>query len=53
MNHKSGLSPGAGTFSLDRTRVPFDEQRVLRHVLEEVQGTGWDARIQSHLATRR
>jgi hypothetical protein len=53
MNHKSALAPGAGTFSLQRTRARADEQRVLRHVLEEVKDTGWDSRIQEKLSARR
>jgi len=53
MNHKSALAAGAGTFGMDRTRTPADDQRVLKHVLEEVQGTGWDARIQEKLGAHR
>ena len=53
MNQKSALAAGAGTFSLDRTPTAADEQRVLLHVLEEVKGTGWDARIQGKLSAHR
>jgi hypothetical protein len=52
MDQKSAWSPGAGTFSLERTRPPQDEQRVLRAILGEVKGTGWDARIEGRLAAR-
>jgi hypothetical protein len=50
MDHKSALAPGAGTFSLERTRPPGDERRVLVRILGEVRGTGWDARIEPRLA---
>jgi hypothetical protein len=53
MDHKSALSPGAGTFSLERTRPPADERRVLQAILTEVKGTGWDARIEGRLAASR
>lgn len=53
MNRKSALSPGAGTFSLERTRTPADERRVLGKILAEVSGTGWDTRIEGRLAARR
>ena len=53
MNHKSALAPGAGTFSLERTRPPADEGRVLGKILGEVRGTGWDARIEGRLAALR
>jgi hypothetical protein len=53
MNQKSALSPGAGTFSLERTRQPADERRVLRAILGEVTGTGWDPRIEGRLAALR
>jgi len=50
MNHKSALSPGAGTFSLERTRPPANERQVLQQILAEVKGTGWDPRIERRLA---
>jgi hypothetical protein len=53
MNQKSALAPGAGTFSLERTRQSADERRVLRAILGEVTGTGWDARVERRLATLR
>jgi hypothetical protein len=53
MNHKSALAPGAGTFSLDRTRPRADERRVLGKILGEVKGTGWDARIEKRLSALR
>jgi hypothetical protein len=53
MNHKSALSPGAGTFSLERTHPPDDERRVLQAILGEVRGTGWDPRIERRLASLR
>jgi hypothetical protein len=53
MNQKSTLAPGAGTFSLERTRQPADERRVLRAILGEVTGTGWDPRIERRLAALR
>jgi hypothetical protein len=53
MNHKSMLAAGAGTFTLERKRTAADEKRVLEHVLEEVQGTGWDARIEGKLTASR
>jgi hypothetical protein len=53
MNYKSALAPGAGTFSLERTRVPADESRVLRAVLGEVGGTGWDTRVEGRLSALR
>jgi hypothetical protein len=49
MNHQSALAPGAGTFSLERTRQPGDERRVLQAILREVKGTGWDPRIETRL----
>jgi len=53
MNQKSALSPGAGTFSLERTQPRADDRRVLQAILAEVKGTGWDARIEGRLATSR
>jgi hypothetical protein len=53
MDHKSALAPGAGTFSLEHTRPPTDERRVLQQILGEVGGTGWDTRIATRLAARR
>ena len=53
MSHKSALSPGAGTFSLERMHPPADEGRVLREILGDVAGTGWDARIEGRLAAHR
>jgi hypothetical protein len=53
MNHKSALAPGAGTFSLDRTRPRSDERRVLGKILTEVKGTGWDTRIEKRLSALR
>jgi hypothetical protein len=50
MNERSALAPGAGTFSLERTRQSADERRVLRAILGEVTGTGWDPRIEQRLA---
>ena len=53
MNHQSVLAPGAGLFSLEFTRPPKDEKRVLRAILGEVKGTGWDARVEKRLAALR
>jgi hypothetical protein len=53
MNHKSALSPGAGTFTLERTRPRADERRVLAKILAEVKGTGWDTPIEKRLAALR
>lgn len=53
MNHQSALAPGAGMFSLEFTRPRKDEQRVLRAVLGEVKGTGWDTRVEKRLAALR
>ena len=53
MNHQSALAPGAGVFSLELTRPRKDEQRVLRAILAEVKGTGWDARVEKRLAQLR
>ncbi|HEX5065354.1 MAG TPA: hypothetical protein VFY49_04515 [Myxococcota bacterium] len=53
MNQQSALAPGAGMFSLEFTRSKKDEQRVLRAILGEVKGTGWDARVEKKLATLR
>lgn len=53
MNQKSAMAPGAGTFSLERTRPPADERRLLRAILGEVAGTGWDPRIEQRLAATR
>jgi hypothetical protein len=53
MNQKSALSPGAGTFSLEHTRKPADERRVLGTILGEVRGTGWDSRIETRIAALR
>jgi hypothetical protein len=50
MNERSALAPGAGTFSLERTRQSADERRVLRAILGEVTGIGWDPRIEQRLA---
>lgn len=53
MNEKSALSPGAGTFSLERAQPPREERRVLQEILGEVKGTGWDTRIQARLSALR
>lgn len=53
MDRQSALAPGAGTFALARTRPPKDENRVLRAILGEVEGTGWDTRIEGKLASSR
>jgi hypothetical protein len=53
MNQQSALAPGAGMFSLEFTRKPKDETRVLRAILAEVKGTGWDARVEKRLAALR
>jgi hypothetical protein len=50
MNQTSALAPGAGTFSLERTRKSADERRVLKAILAEVAGTGWDPRIEKRIA---
>jgi hypothetical protein len=53
MNETSALAPGAGTFSLQRTRQSADQRRVLGAILGEVAGTGWDPLIQRKLASLR
>jgi hypothetical protein len=53
LNKGSALAPGAGTFALSRTRAASDERRVLRQILEEVRGTGWDTRIEARLRSVR
>jgi len=53
MNHSSWMTAGSGTFSLERTLVSKDEKRILRHVLQEVPGSGWDEKIESRLVAAR
>jgi hypothetical protein len=53
MDRKNALAPGAGTFSLELTRPPADQRRLLQQILGEVRGTGWDARIEGQLAALR
>lgn len=52
MNHSSLMTAGSGTFTLRITQDRGVEQRVLRHVLQEVPGTGWDEKIEARLASR-
>jgi hypothetical protein len=49
MNHSSLLTAGSGTFSLERTRTEGVERAVLKQVLADVQGTGWEERIEGRL----
>ena len=49
MNHSSLLTAGSGTFSLKRTRTKRAERQVLEQVLSEVQGTGWEKKIERRL----
>lgn len=49
MNHSSVLTAGSGTFSLVRNRTEQEEKAVLNQVLAEVQGTGWEERIEERL----
>jgi hypothetical protein len=53
MNHSGLMTAGSGTFSMKRTLRRADEKRVLKHVLPEVEGTGWDTRIEARLAALR
>jgi hypothetical protein len=53
MNHSGLMTAGSGTFSMERTVKKRDEQRVLKHVLQEVAGTGWDVKIQARLKALR
>lgn len=53
MNRSGILTAGSGTFSMEVTRDAADERRVLRHVLGEVAGSGWDARIEARLVANR
>lgn len=53
MNHSSVMTAGSGTFSMQRTLKPQDEKRVLKHVLQEVGGTGWDTLIEARLRKLR
>ena len=53
MNHSSWMTARSGTFSLEHTRKAGNETRVLKHVLQDVQGTGWDNKIESRLASLR
>lgn len=53
MNHSSWMNAGGGTFSMERTLLPKDEMRILRHVLQEVPGSGWDEKIESRLVASR
>lgn len=49
MNHSSLLTAGSGTFSLERTRTAGGERAVLERVLTDVQGTGWEGKIDGRL----
>ncbi len=53
LNHKSLMTAGAGTFSMKRTLVVADEKRVLEQIRREVQGTGWDTKIDERLRALR
>lgn len=53
MNHSSLMTAGSGTFSMEHTVKRADEKRVLKHVLQEVRGTGWDTRIEARLRALR
>ncbi len=53
MNHSSLLTAGSGTFSMKRTMKQAGEKRVLKHILQEVRGTGWDTRIDARLRALR
>ena len=53
MNHSSVMTAGSGTFSMERTSSAAGEKRVLEHILQEVQETGWDTRIEARLQAIR
>jgi hypothetical protein len=53
LNHTSLMTANAGTFALKRTLAAADEKRVLAQVRQEVQGTGWDVRIDEKLRALR
>jgi hypothetical protein len=53
MNHSSWMTAGSGTFSLEHTITSATETRTLQHILQEVQGTGWDTKVESRLASLR
>lgn len=53
MNRSGVLTAGSGTFKMKRTLRKADEKRVLKHVLQEVRGTGWDTRIEARLRVLR
>ena len=43
------MTAGSGTFSLERKLERDSERVVLQQVYAEVQGTGWDQRIEKQL----
>jgi hypothetical protein len=49
LNHSSLMTAGSGTFSLERTMSKSSERGVLQQVIAEVQGTGWEKRIERRL----
>jgi hypothetical protein len=49
LNHSSVLTTGSGTFSLEHTMGKDAECEVLQQVLSEIQGTGWEERIELRL----
>jgi len=53
MNHSSWMTAGSGTFSLELRSVKKEEERTLRHILQEVPGSGWDAKIEAELMAKR
>jgi hypothetical protein len=53
MNHSSWMTAGSGTFSMELRSVQKEEERALRHVLQEVPGSGWDAKIEAKLMAKR
>lgn len=53
LNHSSWMTAGSGTFSMELRKVKSEEERVLRHVLQEVPGSGWDTKIHAKLTPGR
>lgn len=53
MGGKSAWTAGAGVFQMERTQRRSEEKRVLKQILNEVEGTGWDTRIAERLRELR
>ena len=49
MNHSSLMTAGSGTFTLEHAFDAGVERRVIKHVLPEVKGSGWDTRLETRL----